>query len=113
MHKSNNTDYYNAIGSMFYDPSTTYDVVQEDIPAVPMVDRWDGLFNFNETFMDYLHTQYEACGYKDFTEEAMTFPPSGKLSTPPFADGNYTAQAEAGCALWVGPLRTRNYGHCH
>lgn len=87
--------YYNIDSIMFYDPSTTYDVVENDIPAVPFVDKWAGLFNFNETFTKDLHTRWESCGYADFYREALTYPPTGPLPTPP--NVGFT---EDGCSLW-------------
>lgn len=71
---------------MIYDPSVSYDVVTGDIPAVPFVDYWSNLFALNDTFMDHLHEKYESCGYKDFMDTAMTFPPTGPLPTPPDVD---------------------------
>jgi len=99
MHNANDTTYYNIDSIMFYDPSTTYDVVENDIPAVPFVNTWNGLFNFNESFLEDLNTRWETCGYADFYNEAMTFPPTGKLPTPPNVNGS----AE-GCSLWVCPI---------
>ena len=96
MHNANDSCYYNIDSIMFYDPSTSYDVVQRDIPAVPLVNTWNGLFNFNESFLNDLNERYETCGYKAFYDEAMTFPPTGPLPTPP--NVNYTVK---GCSLWV------------
>ncbi|EME46373.1 hypothetical protein DOTSEDRAFT_70394 [Dothistroma septosporum NZE10] len=83
MHNQTDTAYYSVESIMFYDPSTSYDVVQGDIPAVPFVDTWSGLFNFNKTFTDHLHQKHEECGYANFTDVAFTFPPAGLLPTPP------------------------------
>ncbi|SMY18934.1 unnamed protein product [Zymoseptoria tritici ST99CH_1A5] len=83
MHNATNTTYFNVDSIMIYDPYITYDVVMNDIPAVPFVDYWAKLFNLNDTFMVHLHEKYESCGYKDFMDLAMTFPPNGTLPTPP------------------------------
>lgn len=83
MHNATDKNYYNIDSIMFYDPSLTYDAVQEDIPAVPFVDYWAPLFSLNDSTMDYLHQQHEACGYAKFLEEALVFPPKGPLPTPP------------------------------
>ena len=96
MHNASDETYYNLDSIMIYDPSISYDVVTNDIPAVPFVDYWSGLFSFNETFMDHLHEKWDSCGYADFYEEAFTFPPKGPLPTPPNAGNNVTD-----CSLWV------------
>jgi carboxypeptidase D len=80
---------------MIYDPSISYDVVLQDIPAVPFVDHWSGLFNLNQTFMDDIHNRSDKCGYTSFIEEALTFPPKGLLPSPPNAD-----YSMPGCELW-------------
>lgn len=96
MHNANDTTYYNLDSIMIYDPSVSYDAVTNEIPAVPFVDYWSGLFSFNETFMSHLHEKFESCGYADFYEKAMTFPPTGVFPDPPNVGGNVT-----GCSLWV------------
>jgi carboxypeptidase D len=98
---------------MFYDPSTTYGSVENDIPSVPMVNRNENLFNFNDTFIKDINTRWETCGYKDFYEQgnnhplarlhirvltksvALQYPPKGPLPTPP--DANSYAP---GCSIW-------------
>lgn len=96
MHNATDITYYNVDSIMIYDPSVSYDVITNDIPSVPFVDYWSGLFSFNETFVDHLHQKWESCGYADFYEEAFTFPPKGPLPTPPNVGGNATD-----CSLWV------------
>ena len=95
MHNATDIDYYNIDSILFYDPSTSYNVVQDDIPAVPFVDYWAPLFSFNESFMADLHRRHEACGYAAFLEEAFTFPPKGPLPTPPNVNQNVK-----GCDIW-------------
>jgi carboxypeptidase D len=90
----NDTEYYGVKGIMFYDPSVAEDVLLEDIPAVPFVDRWSGLFNFNESFTADIHARADACGYTSYMEEHLTFPPTGKFPTP--ANNSKTPE----CALW-------------
>lgn len=115
MHNASDSTYYNVESIMIYDPSVSYDAVTNDIPSVPFVDYWSGLFNFNQTFMDHLHEKWGSCGYADFYDEAFTFPPKGPLPTPPNVDGNNTE-----CSLWVSWLTqsmtssssTRSRWHC-
>lgn len=95
-HNQTNKDYYNIDSIMFYDPSVTYNVLENDIPAVPFVDYWSGLFSFNQTFIDDIHNRWDKCGYKAFYEEALVFPPKGKLPTPPNVD-----YSQPGCEIWV------------
>lgn len=95
MHNKTDKTYYGIDSILFYDPVTSYGVVQDDIPAVAFVDYWSPLFSLNKTFMDDIHTRAETCGYNAFMDLAMQFPPKGILPTPP--NVNYDV---AGCSLW-------------
>ncbi|KAF1833457.1 alpha/beta-hydrolase [Decorospora gaudefroyi] len=88
------TCYYDVRGIMIYDPSIASDVLLEDIPAVPFVDAWAGLFNLNDTFMQDIHRRADACGYTDYYNKYMAFPPVSKLPAP--ANTSETP----GCSLW-------------
>ena len=82
-HNESNTEYYDMRGALFYDPVITYTSVQQSIPATQMVEYWDPVFNLNDTFMADLNKRSEDCGYNEFIDTAMTFPPSGPLPDPP------------------------------
>lgn len=86
--------YYDVKGILIYDPSVAADTVLEDIPSVPFVDRWSGLFNLNQSFTDEIHERAEKCGYNDYLETYLTFPPVSKLPAP-----NQTNKDE-GCGIW-------------
>jgi carboxypeptidase D len=60
---------------MIYDPSTSYDAIQEQIPAVQFVDYWHGLMPFNDSFSAQLHNMSDSCGYTDYLNTYLTFPP--------------------------------------
>ena len=94
MLSKNDTEYYDVKGVLFYDPSIAEDVILEDIPAVPFVDKWAGLFNLNETFMKDIHERADKCGYTEYIDTYLTFPPSGKLPRP------VNNSKVEGCGLW-------------
>jgi carboxypeptidase D len=74
---------------MIYDPSTSYDVIQEQVPAVQFVDYWYGLMPFNDTFRAYIHNMSDSCGYTDYISTYLTFPPPGPFpSTLPGTDSD-------------------------
>ncbi|KAI1609051.1 carboxypeptidase D [Exophiala viscosa] len=86
MFNASDTEYYNISSIMIYDPSLSYDVVQEQIPTAAFVDYWSNLLDLNETFTAQLHNMSNVCGYDTFLDEALTFPPKGPLPTPPNVD---------------------------
>lgn len=93
--------YHNVEAVMIYDPSTSYHAIQNEIPAVQFVDYWGGLFPFNDTYKAYLHNATEACGYNDFIDKYLAFPPPGPLPGPtdlPGTDENGDTTND--CAMW-------------
>ena len=86
MFNKKDTEYYNISSIMMYDPSLSYDVVQEHIPVTAFVDYWLPLLDLNASFVKQLHNMSETCGYTSFLEENLVFPPKGILPTPPNVD---------------------------
>lgn len=84
-------EYFDLQGALAYDPCIgQFDYVQEEIPVVPFVKENKNLFNFNETFMAELEHLHQSCGYADFIDKYLTFPPP-KEQPPLFF--NYTSMA--------------------
>ena len=83
MIESGDEQYYNFSSLLIYDPSLSTDVVQEQIPTAPFIDYWGSLLDLNESFIEYIHKTADDCGYTAFLENALTFPPTGPLPTPP------------------------------
>jgi hypothetical protein len=69
-----------------------------DIPAVPFVHENKNLFNFNETFMSYLDEKFVDCGYKEYIETNMAYPPSGAPTKDVL--GTPVGGPKEGCDLW-------------
>ena len=78
--------HYNFSSLLIYDPSLSYDVVQEQIPTVPFIDSVAPILGLNTSFVEGLRKTADACGYTKFIEEALVFPPKGPLPTPPNVD---------------------------
>jgi len=65
-------------GALVYDPCIgQFDYVQQEVPAVPFVVQNNNLFNFNESFLAQLEDLHESCGYADYIEKYLQFPPAG------------------------------------
>ncbi|ORY14940.1 carboxypeptidase cpdS precursor [Clohesyomyces aquaticus] len=94
MLQADDKEYYDVKGIMIYDPSVAADVLLQEVPAVPFVDTWAGLFNLNQTFMDDIHNRADECGYTEYLDTYLAFPPSGKLPLPA---NNSKVPA---CSLW-------------
>lgn len=84
---ANDTTYYNVEATMIYDPSTTYDAIAEQVPAVALAEYNQALFPLNDTFRTYIHNKSSACGYDSYLSTYLTFPPPGPFpSQLPGAD---------------------------
>jgi carboxypeptidase D len=73
--------YYDLEATMIYDPSTTFDALAEQAPVVQLADYHQSLFPFNDTFKAYIHNKSDACGYTDYMNKYLQFPPPGPFPT--------------------------------
>ncbi|KAH8112947.1 alpha/beta-hydrolase [Phellopilus nigrolimitatus] len=81
----------NLKGIWISDPTLTYFVVQQDIPALRFVQANRNLFPFNSSFMAHLQNISDACGYTDYLDEFVTYPPAGLLPLPNGTEGTFSA----------------------
>ncbi|KAG6811952.1 hypothetical protein H0H92_005116 [Tricholoma furcatifolium] len=82
-------------GIWISDPSLSFDVVQEQIPAVDFVHKYEGVFSLNQTFMTQLDKLAERCNYTGYFDKYVTYPPNGLLPLP-----GTSVFADPGCDLW-------------
>ena len=50
-----------------------------NIPIVPYIKAYSDIFRFNETFMASIQETADLCGYTNYFQKYMTYPPQGKL----------------------------------
>ncbi|KAJ4555941.1 hypothetical protein HRR80_009113 [Exophiala dermatitidis] len=100
----NNTDYYNVKGIQINDPSIGLDSVLIQAPAVTAANNYENVLGLNQTFLQDINAQAEKCGYFQFMEEALTFPPPGKFTAPnDSAPGCDVWDAIVAAAVYVNP----------
>ncbi|MCJ1438585.1 hypothetical protein MMC27_007975 [Xylographa pallens] len=85
---TNNTEYYNVKGIQINDPSINYDETMLEAPAMMAVNQNNNILNLNATYLAFLNAKADSCGFTNFMEDALVFPPKGKLPTAPQAFGN-------------------------
>ncbi|KAH9949179.1 Alpha/Beta hydrolase protein [Amylocystis lapponica] len=85
----------NLTGIWISDPSVSWDIVQTEIPAVNFVHKYLNVFSFNQTFMAELDETAARCGYTDYFDKYVTYPPTGPLPLP----GGSTYAID-GCDVW-------------
>lgn len=69
-------------GIWIADPSLSYGVVQQEIPALRFAQANRNLFPFNATFWTTLQNISDTCGYTDYFDQFVTYPPAGQLPFP-------------------------------
>lgn len=52
--------------------------IQEDIPVTNFVTAWSDVFGFNDSFTSSLQNKSIACGYDDYIQKYLVFPPAGQ-----------------------------------
>jgi carboxypeptidase D len=93
----NDTSLFNLSGILMYDPVIgKYDYVQNAVATVPFVNDHLKFFNFNQTFLDLLREAHQFCGYFDYYETFMQFPPP---RTQPALDKPYNT-INPKCDVW-------------
>lgn len=91
----NDTTYYNVSGMMIYDPVLGDGTVQDSTTTVPFVDYHHNLMSFNDSFSAYIHGLHDSCGFADYNDKYLVYPPSGPQ--PP----NYSDTVSRECQnLW-------------
>ncbi|MCJ1388992.1 hypothetical protein MMC18_001845 [Xylographa bjoerkii] len=86
MFNAKDKEYFNVESIMIYDPSTSTDVVQEQVPAVAFLDHWASVFSLNASFTEHIHQVDARCGYTAFLNKYLAYPPTGLLPTPPMKE---------------------------
>jgi carboxypeptidase D len=72
----------NLKGIWIADPSLTHDVVQQQIPALRFAQANKNVFPFDKNTTDTLQQMSDACGYTDYLEKNLKYPPAGQLPFP-------------------------------
>ena len=52
------------------------------VPVVPYLNHWENTFALNESFMAAAQERADSCGYTDYINTYLTFPPPGPLPMP-------------------------------
>ncbi|KAF8646719.1 hypothetical protein AX16_007093 [Volvariella volvacea WC 439] len=87
----------NLQGIWIADPSLSWDVVQEQIPALDFVHKYQSVFAFNQTFLAQLDQVAARCNYTGYMEKFVTYPPP----PGPFPLPGRSTSADRGCDIWA------------
>lgn len=74
--------YFNVSGIMIYDPSIAYDFLQGSMTVMPFVDSNEVLFPLDTNALATYHALDTDCGYADFRDKYLSYPPPGVMPGP-------------------------------
>ncbi|KAK0486281.1 alpha/beta-hydrolase [Armillaria novae-zelandiae] len=86
-------------GIWIADPSLTYGVVQQEIPALRFAQAHADLFPFNTSFWNTLQNISDTCGYTDYLDKFVTYPPAGQLPFPAGVIEGTLGTVQASCRI--------------
>ncbi|KUJ12228.1 carboxypeptidase S3, penicillopeptidase S3, CPD-S3 [Mollisia scopiformis] len=90
------TTYFDLAGVLVYDPCIgAYDYSQQELVTLPLVQRNAPIFGLNDSFISQLEALDASCGYADYRNKYLTFPPPGIQP-----DGYFSYETEASCDVW-------------
>lgn len=72
----------NLHGIWIADPSLSWGLVQQEIPALRFALAHKDLFPFNASFYAQLQNISDSCGFTDYLDNFVTYPPKGQLPLP-------------------------------
>jgi carboxypeptidase D len=100
---ANDKTFFNVSGMQIFDGIYSSGPLAEDVTVAKFVDSWGTSFGFNDSFRSAVANASQTCGYNQYMQTHLTFPPTGKQPAQlpgQGANGSYTP----GCALWNGVL---------
>ncbi|KAI1842811.1 hypothetical protein JX266_010987 [Neoarthrinium moseri] len=88
--KENDTEYFNIKGIAINDPLIGDTQFQQEIILPDFIDYWNTVLGLDESFMSYIRSQKKECGYAEYLDKYLTFPPpSGPWDALPDYCGVY------------------------
>ncbi|KAJ5614867.1 hypothetical protein N7528_008521 [Penicillium herquei] len=98
----NDTTHFNLKGIQINDPSINEDSVMIYAPAVAALNYFDRIFGLNDTFMTEINEKANKCGFNNFLDKALTFPPPKNFPTAPDI-------SQDGCDVWDQIIKAATY----
>ncbi|CAE6336317.1 unnamed protein product [Rhizoctonia solani] len=90
-------------GIWITDPSVSYDLVTEFIPAVNFAIKWKDVLSLNSSFISQIQQVGDKCGFTDYSKKYVTYPPAGPLPLPSqsYVGSPDWAGIKDECATWI------------
>lgn len=91
MLNANDTNYFDVKGMQVFDGLYSNNPTTQDIPASSFATTWSDVFGFNDSFTTSMQARSKQCGYDDYLQQHLVYPPSGQQpSTLPGVEADQT-----------------------
>ncbi|KAF0320266.1 carboxypeptidase [Colletotrichum asianum] len=70
-------DYFNVKGMMIFDPSISQRSIGQQFGVTKTLEYWGPVFTLNDTARAKVNEIDQRCGYSEYVDKYLTFPPSG------------------------------------
>ena len=92
------TELFDVQGALMYDPCIgDWDFVQQEVPVAPFARANNNVMGYNATFLSKIEELHQSCGYANYIETYLKFPPTEQQPAKFF---NSSSPQDAECALW-------------
>ncbi|MCJ1313735.1 hypothetical protein MMC25_007415 [Agyrium rufum] len=83
---ANDTTYFNVSGIMIYSPALGDSNIEYELTVIPHTKYFNNVIGLNDTLMNAVSTNADACNYTSYMDTCPTFPTPGQF--PPSPDLN-------------------------
>lgn len=98
MLNAEDAEYFDVAGIMVFDGVYAITNLHMDVPIMPFINKWKHIFSLNESTMAQMRTLTEDCGFNEYYERYLTFPPSGEqpwdVPGPVAPDGEWRSDCD-------------------
>jgi carboxypeptidase D len=93
----NDTKHFDISGALMYDPCIgNCGFIAQTVPTVPYVEKYNEFFKFNSSFMSTIKAAQDNCGYTEWIDTYLKYPPPGPQPEAPVMYN----ESDPGCNLW-------------
>ncbi|KAG7090999.1 hypothetical protein E1B28_010066 [Marasmius oreades] len=89
----------NLKGIWIADPTLTYGVISQEIPALRFAKANANVFPFNSSFWEQLQNISDSCGYTDYLDKFVKYPPKGQLPFPAGVEPGTLGRVKPECRI--------------
>ena len=105
---ANDKEFFDVRGMQVFDGAFSHPSLAEDLSVASFVQTWDHMLGFNDSIRTSIQKSAQTCGYTQYMNKYLTFPPSGlQPSILPGLNAN-GSDFQKGCDLFTSVFLAGN-----